>query len=57
MVPCSRLAVQVTPQSIAAGVDVTVPAPSPDRVTVRVFRGGGFFAKVAATDFASFIVT
>src|SRR5207249_3856476 len=53
-VPLTKLAVQVTPQSIPAGVLVTVPVPVPLGVTVRAKPCG---AKVAVTVVAAVTVT
>jgi hypothetical protein len=39
-VPCSKSRVHVEPQSIPAGLELTVPEPVPDLPTVRVFALG-----------------
>jgi hypothetical protein len=46
-VPCSKACAQVVPQSIPAGLDVTVPFPAPALLTVSVF---GASAKRAVTE-------
>jgi hypothetical protein len=53
-VPLENEAEHVAPQEMPAGVLVTVPAPLPDLVTVRVKV---FSAKVAVTERAALIVT
>jgi hypothetical protein len=52
-VPFTKLAAQVAPQSIPAGLLVTVPVPAPALVTVSANVG----VKVAVTDAAAVIVT
>src|SRR5687768_4226696 len=52
--PESKVALQVAPQEIASGFDVTVPLPVPARETVSAKV---FFVKVADTDFAASMVT
>ena len=55
IVPSSNDAEQVEPQSIPAGLLVTVPLPPPARATVRVRCGTG--SNVAVTDSAALIFT
>ena len=47
---------QVAPHEIPLGREVTVPAPPPVLVTVKIFVSG-LVLKVAVTVFAAFIVT
>jgi hypothetical protein len=54
VVPAAKLALQVLPQLIPAGVDVTVPVPVPARATLNV---AGLRLKVADTDCAPDIET
>jgi hypothetical protein len=53
------LAEQVEPQLMPEGLLVTIPNPVPDFVTVKLYKTSvtkGAVAKVAVTDFATFIV-
>src|SRR6476661_10348972 len=54
-VPKAKSFVQVDPQSIPAGLEVTEPEPLPSVETSRVF--GGFVSKVAVAECAASIVT
>ena len=54
VVPLSKSPEHVDPQLIPAGLDVTVPFPMPDFVTVMVWRS---FVNVGTTDRDAFIVT
>jgi hypothetical protein len=55
VVPLMKVELHVTPQSIPAGLLVTVPSPAPALVTVRV--NVGRVAKLAETVWSAFIVT
>ena len=55
LVPCSYVSVQSVPQSMPKGLDVTVPFPLPDFVTVNSGLGSGM--NVAVTLRGSDIVT
>jgi hypothetical protein len=55
VVPLMKVELQVAPQSIPAGLLVTVPRPSPDFVTVRVNVLGA--AKLAVTVWSVFMTT
>ena len=49
MAPLAKLALHVAPQSIPAGLLVTVPVPVPALCTVSWKEGGGLAVKVAVT--------
>jgi hypothetical protein len=55
VVPLMKVEPQVAPQSIPAGLLVTVPSPTPALVTVRVNELGA--AKLAVTVWSAFITT
>jgi hypothetical protein len=55
--PELKLALQVAPQLMPAGLLLTVPLPVPALLTVRVKVLGGAVLKVALTDLAASIVT